>query len=146
MKKILALLAALALALVGTIGAAVTPAAAPGSNPLVEAAGKLLAPAPAAAAWGTAITHAADDAGYAGNIHIVCNDGTHMFLAPGQTTFLAASGGCSLSGVDRIVVPLNQTVYCKNYAPPYENTYYYSFNANNVPSNRTYKCYAQRPL
>lgn len=113
----------------------------------VDAATPAAAPtAKVAKAWGTAITHASDDAGYAGNIHVVCNNGTHLFLAPGQTTFLASSGGCSLSGVDRIVVPLNQTVYCKNYAPPYENTYYYSFNANNVPSNRTYKCYAQRPL
>lgn len=100
---------------------------------------------PASAAWGTAVTHAADDSGYTGDIQVVCNNGNRLFLKPGQTTFLGTSGGCSLSGVDRIVVAMNQTVYCKNYAPPYENTYFYT-GSNNVPSNRTYKCYSQRPL
>lgn len=100
---------------------------------------------PANAAWGTAVTHAADDSGYTGDIQVVCNNGNRLYLKPGQTTFLGTSGGCSLSGVDRIVVAYNQTVYCKNYAPPYENTYFYT-GTNYVPSNRTYKCYSQRPL
>lgn len=96
-------------------------------------------------AWGTAVTHAADDSGFTGPIVVVCNNGTRLSLARGETTFLGSGGGCSLSGVDRIIVAQNQTVYCKNYAPPYENTYFYT-GTNYVPSNRTYKCYSQRPL
>jgi hypothetical protein len=133
--KISALLAALVMALAML---AVPANATVAEAPVVKAKAS-------AKAWGTMVTHAADDSGYTGSIHIVCNSGKHMYLLVGQTTFLGTNEGCTLSGVDRIVVAYNQTVYCKNYAPPYENTYFYT-GTNYVPSNRTYKCYSQRPL
>lgn len=105
----------------------------------------LLTVSPASAAWGTMVTHASNDAGYSADIHVVCNDGKHLWLSPGQSTAFGTSTACTLSGVDRIVVGYNQTVYCKNYVPPYENRYYYT-GTTSVPSNRTYKCYMQRPL
>lgn len=138
-NKIVAIIAALALLLGGLLAA--TPAVAKDSGKA-----EVTQSAPVAKkAWGTAVTHAADDSGYTGDIHVVCNTGRHIYLKPGQSTFLDSTNGCSLSGVDRIVVAYNQTVYCKNYAPPYENTYFYT-GTNYVGSNKTYKCYAQRPL
>ena len=80
-----------------------------------------------------------------GDIKIVCTSGRVMYLKPGQSTYLDTEPGCTASGVDRIIVQYNQTVYCKNYTPPYENTYFYT-GTNYVPSNRTHKCYSQRPL
>lgn len=96
-------------------------------------------------AWGTSVSHASDDSGYTGDIHIVCENGTHRYLKPGQDTALGTNPGCSASGVNRIIVAYNQTVYCKNYVPPYENTYFYT-GTNYVGSLKTYKCYSQRPL
>lgn len=132
MKKIIALLAALIMAL--SLTSVPTANALPAETPVV-----------AKKAWGTMVTHAGDDSGYTGDIHVVCNDGKHLYLKPGQSTAFGSGTACTLSGVDRIVVALNQTVYCKNYVPPYENTYFYT-GTNYVPSNRTYKCYSQRPL
>lgn len=141
-KKIAALLAALAIALGFNAVAATAPVAGPDSNPVVKA----VAPAPAAAAWGTTVGHAADDSGYVADIHVVCDDGRHFWLSPGERTFLGQEGKtCTMAGVSKIIVGYNQTVYCKNYTPPYENTYFYT-GTNSVPSGRTYKCYMQRPL
>lgn len=142
-NKIKILLAALTLLLTAvlTAGTAAMPAATPDSNPVV----KVVAPAPAAAAWGTSVTHASDDSGYTRDIHIVCENGNHRYLGLGEGTFLSTNPGCPASGVNRIIVAYNQTVYCKNYAPPYENKYFYT-GTNYVGSNKTYKCYDQWPL
>lgn len=139
-KTLLGLLAALLIAIGFTAGGA-TVTATPDSNPVITA----VAPQAAQAAWGTSVTHASNDAGYSADIHVVCNSGKHIWLSPGQGTAFGTGPSCTLSGVDRIVVGYNQTVYCKNLAPPYENTYYYT-GSTGVPSNRTYKCYMQRPL
>lgn len=96
-------------------------------------------------AWGTAVTHAADDSGWALPIHVVCVNGADRYLGLGESTFMSTNKACDANGVQTIVVPANHTVYCKNYVPPYENTYYY-FGRTSVPSNRTYKCYDQKAL
>lgn len=143
MKKILiGLLVALMVALGFTAGGA-TLTATPESPAVVKA----VAPAPAAAAWGTSVAHASDDSGYARAIHVVCNTGKHVYLQRGQQTFMGSTEAesCSLSGVDRIIVAYNQTVYCKNYAPPYQNRYFYT-GTTNFGSNQTWKCYDQWPL
>lgn len=104
--------------------------------------------APAAnAAWGTSVSHASDDSGYRRDIHVVCNTGKHVYLSPGEKTFLGGSSAesCSLSGVDRIIVAYNQTVYCKNLVPPYQNRYFYT-GTTYFGSNQTWKCYDQWPL
>lgn len=102
---------------------------------------------PASAAYGTDVTHAADDSGYTADIHIVCTNGNHRWLGLGERTALGgASTACGMGGVQRIVVGYNQTVYCKNYLPPYQNIYYYTGNYNEVPSYASLKCYMQRPL
>lgn len=105
----------------------------------------LYSPAPASAAILTDVTHAADDSGYTAPIHIVCTNGTHRYLYVGESSVFG-SKACSGGGVQRIVVELNQTVYCKNYLPPYQNKYYYSLEYNEVPSYASLKCYMQRPL
>ena len=101
--------------------------------------------APASAAILTDVTHAADDAGYNADIHVVCTNGNHRWLPPGKST-VSTGYSCGLGGVQRIVVGYNQTVYCKNYLPPYQNRYFYTGNYNEVPSYASLKCYMQRPL
>lgn len=93
----------------------------------------------------TDVTHAADDSGYNADIHVVCTDGRHLYLGLGDSSVFD-SPACSGGGVQRIVVGYNQTVYCKNYLPPYQNRYYYTGNYNEVPSYASLKCYMQRPL
>jgi hypothetical protein len=99
---------------------------------------------PAQAAWGTDVKHASDDSGYTADIHIICTNGNHRYLAVGEWTL--SQKPCGYGGVQRIVVGYNQTVYCKNYMPPYQNIYYYTGNYNEVPSGASLKCYMQRPL
>jgi len=98
-------------------------------------------------AWGTSVSHSSSDSGYTRDIHVVCNTGKHVYLSPGQSTFLGATEAesCSLSGVDRIIVAYNQTVYCKNLVPPYQNRYFYT-GTTYFGSNQTWKCYDQWPL
>jgi len=110
-----------------------------------------MAPAPAAPvqvkkAWLTDVTHAKDDSGYVADIHVVCTNGNHRYLGPGDSTVFSSSTACSGGGVQRIVVGWDQTVYCKNYLPPYQNIYYYTYEYNEVPSYASLKCYMQRPL
>lgn len=94
----------------------------------------------------TDLTHASDDAGYAASIHVVCSNGVHRYLGPGDSTFASSTGtACSGGGVTKLIVALNSTVYCKNALPPYQNTYYYT-GTNNLPSYQSLKCYNQRPL
>lgn len=87
------------------------------------------------------VTHASGDTGYTAPIHIICNDGRHAWLYVGESS----PGKCGFH-VARIVVALNQTVYCKNSLPPYQNIYYYTGNYNAVPTASSLKCYMQRPL
>lgn len=100
---------------------------------------------PASAATMTDVTHAADDSGYTADIHIVCTNGNHRYLPTGKGS-MSTGYSCGMGGVQRIVVGYNQTVYCKNYLPPYQNIYYYTGNYNEVPSYASLKCYMQRPL
>lgn len=114
------------------------------------AAPGIASPAPVAQASRailTDVTHASDDSGYTADIHIVCTSGTHRYLARGQSTALGSPGtACTQGGVQRIVVGADQTVYCKNYLPPYQNIYFYPFAYNEVPSYASLKCYMQRAL
>jgi hypothetical protein len=102
-------------------------------------------PAPASAAWGTDVTHASDDSGWASPIRIQCNDGKYLNLGRGQSSAFGAGSACTLSGVAVIVVPAGHTVYCKNALPPYQNRYYY-VGRTEVPSAASLKCYDQQAL
>lgn len=147
MKKIIALIASavmlMALALV-SVPATAAPAEV---NPVVSAKDTTWGGKVKAKAWGTSVSHAGDDSGYTRDIHVVCNTGKHVYLAPGEGTFAQSSEekSCSLSGVDRIIVAYNQTVYCKNLVPPYQNRYFYT-GTTYFGSNQTWKCYDQWPL
>jgi hypothetical protein len=94
----------------------------------------------------TDVTHSRNDSGYTADIHIVCTNGNHRYLGLGESSFGTAGKSCGQGGVERIVVGYNQTVYCENYLPPYQNKYYYTGNYNEVPSYASLECYMQRPL
>jgi len=95
----------------------------------------------------TDVTHASDDSGYNADIHVVCTNGNHRWLGLGDSTaFGSPYTACGGGGVERIVVGWDQTVYCKNYLPPYQNRYFYTYEYNEVPSYASLKCYMQRPL
>lgn len=90
------------------------------------------------------VTHAADDSGWAGPIHIVCNSGTHRYLYRGESSAFDQKA-CSISGVSHWIVPAGHTYYCKNYLPPYQNRYIY-VGSTDVPSASSWKCYDQKAL
>lgn len=128
----------IAAALLGALGitASTTTAQASVAQPVVAKVHKAIL---------TDVTHASDDSGYTADIHIVCTNGTHRYLGLGESTVFS-SKACSGGGVERIVVGADQTVYCKNALPPYQNKYYYPFYYNEVPSYASLKCYMQRAL
>lgn len=149
-KSLIAVLAAVIAALTLSLGSSVLPTASADNNPVVQAvapasADAAVMPPLAKKAWGTSVKHSSDDSGLTRDIHVVCNDGRHLYLKPGQGTFLSSTTSCGYSGVDRIVVAYNQTVYCKNSVPPYQNTYFYT-GTNYMGSNQTWTCFDQKPL
>lgn len=101
--------------------------------------------APAQAAYGTSVGHAADDSGYNAMIQVICNTGKRVWLSPGERTFLGRDeeDSCSLSGVDRIVVGYEQMVSCQNLVPPWQSKNFYP-GSTDVGSNQTWKCYMKR--
>lgn len=138
--KIIAILGALILALGLTVGGALAPTASSDSSPVVKA----VVPAPAAAAWGTDVWHAADDGGYVADIHIVCTDGRHRWLPPGKGSW-STGYSCGYGGVQSIYAGYNQAVRCFNALPPYQSAYFVG-GYREVPSYASLKCYMQRPL
>lgn len=89
------------------------------------------------------VTHASDDSGWAGPIHIVCG-GEHVYLARGEKSALGVNSKCGVN-VDRWIVPAGHTYYCKNALPPYQNRYIY-VGSTDVPSYSSWKCYDQKAL
>lgn len=89
------------------------------------------------------VTHASDDSGWAGPIHIVCG-GQHVYLARGEKSALGSNSQCG-AHVARWIVPAGHTYYCKNYLPPYQNSYIY-VGSTDVPSYSSWKCYDQKAL
>lgn len=101
-------------------------------------------PAPANSAIMTDVTHAANDTGWTSPIHIVCHNGTHRYLNPGESSFMSVKA-CDGLGVDRIIVGSGHTVRCSMMLPPYGwKTYYVG--STDVPSYASLQCYDQKAL
>jgi hypothetical protein len=96
-------------------------------------------------AWGTDVTHAADDSGYTAAIHIQCTNGTHRWLYRGEGTFLTPDKACGYGGVQWIITGADQAVRCFNALPPY-GSHYFIGGYREVPSYASLKCYMQRPI